>query len=170
MTGRPGESLPPADFEATRAANSPSELGYEPSGQEIVSSLLYPKVFQEFAQHRREFYDPSGLPTPVFFYGPEPGEEISIELEPGKTLIIKYLTVGEPHADGRRTVFFEVNGIPREVSVQTTRRNPRRRRPSRRIRTTSNRSAPRCPDWSSPWPSKPATRSRKVRNCSAWRP
>ncbi len=86
--------------------------------------MLYPKVFQDFAEHRAQYYDPSGLPTPVFFYGPEPGEEISIDLEPGKTLIIKYLAVGEPHADGRRTVFFEVNGIPREVSVQDHSQEP----------------------------------------------
>jgi pyruvate carboxylase len=117
ITGRPGESLPPADFEQTRQEIA-KLLGYEPSQKEILSSLLYPKVFEDFVHYRREYYDASGLPTPVFFYGPDPGEEISIELEPGKTLIVKYLTVGEPHADGRRTVFFEVNGIPREVSVQ----------------------------------------------------
>ena len=57
------------------------------------------------------------LPTPVFFYGLEPGEETSIDIEKGKTLILKFLTVGEPHADGTRTVFFELNGQPREVEV-----------------------------------------------------
>ncbi len=57
------------------------------------------------------------LPTPVFFYGMEPGEEISVDIEPGKTLIIKFLTVGDPHPDGRRLVFFELNGQPREVVV-----------------------------------------------------
>jgi pyruvate carboxylase len=123
LTERPGESLPPADFDATKKQLT-KLLGYEPTRQEVVSSLLYPKVFQEFAEHRKQFYDPSGLPTHVFFYGPEPGEEISIELEPGKTLIVKYLTVGEPHADGRRTVFFEVNGIPREVNVQDHSQQP----------------------------------------------
>ena len=56
------------------------------------------------------------LPTPVFFYGMEPGEEVSVDIEPGKTLIIKFLTVGDPHLDGRRLVFFELNGQPREVS------------------------------------------------------
>jgi pyruvate carboxylase len=123
INGRPGESLPPADFEATRQTLAKS-LGYGPGQQEVLSSLLYPKVFEEFAEHRRQFYDPSRLPTNVFLYGPEPGEEISIELEPGKTLIVKYLTVGEPHADGRRTVFFELNGIPREVSVQDRAQQP----------------------------------------------
>ena len=59
-----------------------------------MARLLYPKVFQEFAEHRREFYAPSGLPTNAFFYGPDPGEEVSIDLEPGKPLIIKYLTTG----------------------------------------------------------------------------
>ena len=57
------------------------------------------------------------LPTPVFFYGLEPGEEVSVDIEPGKTLIVKFLTVGEPDDDGTRTVFFELNGQPREVVV-----------------------------------------------------
>src|SRR5438093_4340420 len=47
----------------------------------------------------------------------EPAEEISVDIEPGKTLIIKFLTVGDPHVDGRRLVFFELNGQPREVLV-----------------------------------------------------
>jgi pyruvate carboxylase len=58
------------------------------------------------------------LPTPAFFFGMAEGEEVSIEIEPGKTLIIKFLTVGEPHPDGTRTVFFELNGQPREVTVR----------------------------------------------------
>ncbi len=116
ITGRPGETMAPANFEETRARLA-QLLGSEPSSRDIITSVLYPKVFEQYALHRRDYYDPSGLPTPVFFYGPEPGEEISLDLEPGKTLIIRYLTTGEPHADGRRTVFFEVNGIPREVSV-----------------------------------------------------
>jgi pyruvate carboxylase len=53
----------------------------------------------------------------VFFYGMEKGDEISADIEPGKTLIVKFLTVGDPHLDGRRLVFFELNGQPREVSV-----------------------------------------------------
>ncbi len=58
------------------------------------------------------------LPTAVFFYGQEPGQEVAIEIEPGKTLIVKFLTVGDPHPDGRRTVFFELNGQPRSVTVR----------------------------------------------------
>ena len=61
--------------------------------------------------------DTSVLPTPVFFFGQEIGEEISVDIEEGKTLIIRFLTVSEPHADGTRTVFFELNGQPRDVSV-----------------------------------------------------
>jgi pyruvate carboxylase len=57
------------------------------------------------------------LPTPVFFYGQELGEELNAEIEEGKMLIIKFLTISEPHADGTRTVFFELNGQPRDVSV-----------------------------------------------------
>ena len=116
LTGRPGESLPDADFDAKKKEIA-ELLDHEPNGQDVVSSLLYPKVFEDFARHQKQYYDPSGIPTPIFFYGLQPGEEFSVEIEKGKTLIIKFLTTGEPHADGKRTVFFEVNGVPRNVSV-----------------------------------------------------
>jgi pyruvate carboxylase len=58
------------------------------------------------------------LPTPAFFYGLNPAEEITIEIEPGKTMIVKFLTVSDPHPDGTRTLFFELNGQPREVTVR----------------------------------------------------
>jgi pyruvate carboxylase len=58
------------------------------------------------------------LPSPEFYYGMERGSEATVELEPGKTLVVKFLTIGEPHPDGTRTVFFELNGQPREVSVR----------------------------------------------------
>ncbi len=83
----------------------------------MLSYVLYPKVFEEFAVHQRDYSDTSGLSTPVFLCGPVPGEEISIDIEAGKTLIVKFLTVGDPHADGSRSVFFELNGQPRDVSV-----------------------------------------------------
>ena len=74
-------------------------------------------MFQDFVTHVAQFSDISMLPTPFFLYGQQPGEELTIDIEPGKTLIIKLLTVGEPHPDGTRTVFFELNGQPRSVSV-----------------------------------------------------
>ena len=102
------------------------------------------------------------LPTPVFFYGLEPGEEIAVEIEPGKTLIIKFLTVGEPHADGTATVFFELNGQPREVTVadkslETTRAVAREGRPEQ---PEADRRAA-CRAWSSPSPCKRATKVAK---------
>jgi pyruvate carboxylase len=116
ITGRPGASLPPADFAATRGALE-QQIGRAPSDKEVLSYLLYPRVFPEFAAHRTRYSDTSVIPTPVFFYGMEPGEEAAIDIERGKTLIVKFLAVGDPHADGRRTVFFELNGQPREVVV-----------------------------------------------------
>ncbi|MEK6238323.1 MAG: pyruvate carboxylase, partial [Planctomycetales bacterium] len=116
ITERPGASLPPADFDAATAEVG-ELLGREPRRREVVTSLLYPKVFADFVEHRKKFSDVSGLPTPVFFYGPAPGEEVVVDIEEGKTLIVKLITVGEPGADGRRTVFFELNGQPRDVTV-----------------------------------------------------
>ena len=116
LEGRPGETLPPADFEAT-AAELKDLLKREPTSQETVTSLLYPKVFEQFAEYQQTYADTSCLPTPVFFYGQEMAEEIAVEIEPGKTLIIKFMAVGEPHPDGHRDVYFELNGVPRSVAV-----------------------------------------------------
>jgi pyruvate carboxylase len=116
VTGRPGESMPPADFAA--AAKATGELvGRTASPREVLSWLLYPRVFQDFARHQTTYGDVSVLPTPAFLEGMLPGEELSVEIEPGKTLVLRLLTVGEPHADGTRTVFFELNGQPRSVSI-----------------------------------------------------
>jgi pyruvate carboxylase len=114
--GRPGASLPPADFDATKKQLE-RKLHRGVSDREVVTHLLYPRVFPDFAEHQTTYSDTSVLPTPVFFYGMAPGEEISVDIEKGKTLIIKFLTVGDPHPDGTRLVFFELNGQPREVLV-----------------------------------------------------
>ncbi len=116
VRGRPGASLPAADFEDA-AAKVKKLLHREPLRREVVSHLLYPKVFQEFARHQTAYSDTSDLPTANFFYGQEPGEDISVDIEPGKTLIVKYLTASDPHPDGHRTVYFELNGQPRDVPV-----------------------------------------------------
>jgi len=123
LTTRPGADLPAVDF--TQAADKVREfLKREPTEQDVITWVLYPKVFEEFCGHQLRYSDTSGLPTPVFFYGQQPGEEIAIDIEPGKRLIIKYLTVGDPHPDGKRTVFFELNGQPRDVTVVDKSREP----------------------------------------------
>ena len=116
MTGRPGATLPAADFAAARR-DLERQVGRPVDERELLAYLLYPRVFPEFAAHVQRYSDTSVLPTPVFFYGMEPGEEVSVDIEPGKTLIIKFLTVGDLHPDGKRLVFFELNGQPREVLV-----------------------------------------------------
>ena len=115
--GRPGEHLAPVNMEET-AVMLREKLGNDASRTDLLSYLMYPQVFLAFAQARQMYGDVSVLPTPQFYYGMEHGEEITAEIEPGKTLIIKFLTVGEPHPEGKRTVFFELNGQPREVTVQ----------------------------------------------------
>lgn len=116
VKGRPGASLPSVDLKKT-ATDMARFLHREPNDREVLSYVFYPKVFEDFAAHQLDYSDTSGLSTPVFLAGPTPGEELSIDIEPGKTLIVKFLTVGDPHADGSRSVFFELNGQPRDVSV-----------------------------------------------------
>ncbi len=117
VRGRAGASLPPADFKAT-AAELEKKIGRKPSKQDVLSYLLYPKVYLAFAKHKQTYADVSALPTDVFWYGQEPGQEVTVDIEPGKTLIVKFLTIGDAHPDGRRTVFFELNGQPRSINVR----------------------------------------------------
>ncbi|MBO0699010.1 MAG: pyruvate carboxylase, partial [Zavarzinella sp.] len=116
LTHRPGVTLPPVDFNGVRA-DLEKKLGRKPTDREVNSHLMYPKVFADFIEHQRKYSDTSILPTRTYFYGMEPGEEVSVDIEPGKTLIIKFLTVGDAHDGGRRQVFFELNGQPRDVQV-----------------------------------------------------
>ena len=116
LTGRPGETLEPVDFDEARGVVG-ELLGHEPARRDVISYLLYPKVYGDFADHQKRYSDTSGLPTPVFLYGQDRGEEISVDIERGKTLIVNFIAVGEPHPDGKRSVFFELNGQPRDVDV-----------------------------------------------------
>jgi len=117
IEGRPGAHLPPADFDAV--AQELAGLGVQNATKEdCLSYLLYPEVFKTYVQMRNEYEDISVLPTPLFFYGMKQGQEATVEIEPGKTLVIKFLTVGDAHADGTRTVFFELNGQPRQTTAR----------------------------------------------------
>jgi pyruvate carboxylase len=130
LSVRPGELLPPADLEAERQ-RAETKVGRAISEFELASYLMYPKVFADYAANRSSFGDVAALPTAVFFYGMESGQEINIDLERGKTLIVRYVTTSDPHEDGTRTVFFELNGQPRPIRVadrsQVAKRPPRRK-------------------------------------------
>jgi pyruvate carboxylase len=117
LKGRPSASLAPADFEAEQAQLE-KKAGHPIQPDALLSYLLYPDVFLKYDKFRQTYADVSVLPTPAFFYGLKPAEEITIEIEPGKTMIVKFLTVSDPHPDGTRTLFFELNGQPREVTVR----------------------------------------------------
>jgi pyruvate carboxylase len=115
--GRPGRNLPAVDLLA-ESATLEEKTGHRVRPDDLLSYLLYPDVFVKYDKFRQTYADVSVLPTPAFYYGLAPGEEITIEIEPGKTLILKFLTAGDPHPDGTRTLFFELNGQPREVNVR----------------------------------------------------
>lgn len=117
LKGRPSASLPPADFQQEKK-HLEEKTGHAVRGDDLLSYLLYPEVFAKFDRFRQTYSDVSVLPTPAFFYGLKSGEEITVDIESGKTLIIKFLTFSEPHPDGTRTLFFELNGQPREITVR----------------------------------------------------
>ncbi len=116
LKGRPGSNFPPADFKAeTRSLTG--KLKREVGDDDLYSHFMYPDVFAEFAKFEREYGEVSALPTGAFFYGLKPGEEISVDIEEGKTLFIRLINVGTPDKDGRRTVTYELNGITRETQI-----------------------------------------------------
>ena len=78
---------------------------------------MYPKVFEDFTEHRKVFSDTSILSTELFFYGPLPDKEYSLPIDKGKNLIGRYLPKGEPNANGTSSVFFELNGQPRTIEI-----------------------------------------------------
>jgi pyruvate carboxylase len=117
LKGRPGASLEVVDL-ASESAALQKRIGHPVRRDDLLSYLLYPDVFVKYDKFRQSYADVSVLPTPAFYYGLASGEEITIEIEPGKTLILKFLTASDPHPDGTRTLFFELNGQPREVNVR----------------------------------------------------
>ncbi|MDO5705754.1 MAG: pyruvate carboxylase [Paracoccus sp. (in: a-proteobacteria)] len=117
ITDRPGAHLPPVDLEETRARVS-AEMGGKPVDDEDLNGyLMYPKVFLDYMGRHRIYGPVRTLPTRTFFYGMEPGEEISAEIDPGKTLEIRLQTIGDTDESGEVRVFFELNGQPRVVRV-----------------------------------------------------
>jgi pyruvate carboxylase len=115
-TKRPGELAEPVDLDATRAEIA-ERTGRPASEDDLYSHLMYPQVFADFTAFLNTYDNLSTLPTPAFFYGLQIGEEIEIEIDPGKILIIKLISIGEADDAGRRTLFYELNGMPRESAV-----------------------------------------------------
>ena len=116
LTGRPGASMQPVDLQAERTRIQ--QYSTRPvTDDDLASYLMYPKVWIDYAAGRTRYGDVGILPTSVFFYGMEPGEEISIDLERGKRLFVRYIACSDVHEDGTRTVFMELNGQPRSLRV-----------------------------------------------------
>lgn len=117
-TDRPGLSAKPIDIEETRLAAT-KELDLEDTldDEDLNGYLMYPKVFSDYVARHKTYGPVRTLPTSSFFYGMEPGDEISVEIDPGKTLEIRLQALGEADDKGEVKVFFELNGQPRVIRV-----------------------------------------------------
>lgn len=116
VDGRPGAAMPDLDLDAL-AGQLRDKHGPDVRPTDVLSAALYPAVFAEYMAFREQYADVSRVPTRAFFAALPIGEEITVEIEPGKTLIVRLLAVGELAADGTREVFFELNGQPRSLRV-----------------------------------------------------
>ena len=116
LEGRPGEGMPPLNFEKA-SEELGTKLKRDVETDDLYSYLMYPQVFLDYAKFERDYSDVSVLPTYTFFYGLRPGDEISVDIEEGKTLFIKLINVGPADKNGYRIVHYELNGMPREGAV-----------------------------------------------------
>ncbi|MCY1126077.1 pyruvate carboxylase [Frigidibacter sp. RF13] len=116
-TERPGKNMQPVELETVRNKLSADLEGFNVDDEDLNGYLMYPKVFLDYMGRHRQYGPVRTLPTPTFFYGMQPGEEISVEIDPGKTLEIRLQAVGETDDTGEAKVFFELNGQPRVIRV-----------------------------------------------------
>ncbi|KQZ14932.1 pyruvate carboxylase [Mesorhizobium sp. Root554] len=116
ITVRPGSLLKPADLKANRK-DAEEKIGRPITEYEFASWLMYPKVFSDFAAAQENYGPVSVLPTPTYFYGMKPHDEIFVDIEKGKTLVVRCFAIGEVDEKGMVTVFFELNGQPRRIKV-----------------------------------------------------
>ncbi|TNJ40142.1 pyruvate carboxylase [Phaeobacter sp. B1627] len=116
-TDRPGAHLKPVDLELTRRELSKELEGFTVDDEDLNGYLMYPKVFLDYMGRHRQYGPVRSLPTQTFFYGMEPGDEITAEIGPGKTLEIRLQAIGETDENGEVKVFFELNGQPRVIRV-----------------------------------------------------
>ncbi len=117
MTDRPGKHLAAIDLEAVRTEVMAQLDGFKIDDEDLSGYLMYPKVFLDYMGRHRQYGPVRTLPTWNFFYGMEQGEQISAEIDPGKTLEIRLIAIGETQDDGDVKVFFELNGQPRTIRV-----------------------------------------------------
>ena len=116
-TTRPGKHLKAVDTETTRREICEQLEGFKIDDEDLNGYLMYPKVFMDYMGRHRKYGPVRTLPTKNFFYGMEVGEEISAEIDPGKTLEIRCQALGETNDEGEAKVFFELNGQPRVIRV-----------------------------------------------------
>ncbi|MEZ5325946.1 MAG: pyruvate carboxylase [Verrucomicrobiales bacterium] len=115
-TKRPGQLAKAVKMPEVRA-NLEKELGRAPTENEVWSYLMYPQVFLDYATFRDQYGDVSVLPSPAFFFGLLEQEEITVDIEPGKTLFVRLFNVSDVDEEGHRRAIFELNGYPRHVTV-----------------------------------------------------
>ncbi|MEO0567975.1 MAG: pyruvate carboxylase [Pseudomonadota bacterium] len=134
ITERPGALLEAENLEARRSELQET-LGVSVDDEDLMGAMMYPKVFADYTNRHKNYGPVRTLPTRTFFYGMETGEEITAEIDPGKTLEIRMVSVGETHEDGEARVFFELNGQPRTIRI-----------PDRRVKAQVEAKAKADPD------------------------
>ena len=117
ITCRPGELLPPEDFDAVRT-HLKKDCKIEPTDKDVISYALYPEVFESYLRYKDEYGDLSRIGSDVFFHGLSEGEISELEIAEGKTMVVQLLDIGKLDKQGNRTLVFEINGNRREIKIK----------------------------------------------------
>ena len=116
-TEKPNSHIQSIDFEI-ELTKFKAKYDENVTEEDLLSYIMYPKVFDEFYNFKKHFGSVECLPTPAFYYPLKPNEEIMVNLESGKNLLIRLRYMGEPNEEGMREVFFQINGQTRNVLIK----------------------------------------------------
>ena len=154
LKGRPGADLKPLNLERTRKKVE-EEISRKVNDDDLLSYLTYPEVFKDYNKFRRQYGDVSVLPSSTYFYGLQLGEEITVDIEEGKTLYIKLINVSDADEEGVRTLTFELNGYPRSGDCRCIHERAGKGHCQSRSATTSMSARPSRASSRWPWASVP---------------
>ncbi|HHG86011.1 MAG TPA: pyruvate carboxylase, partial [Bacteroidetes bacterium] len=121
-TSRPNAQMQPIDLDG-EYEKFKEKFGKELPFTDFLSYELYPKVYEDYHQMRKSYGVIETIPTRNFLFGMRPGEEATVEIATGKTLLVQLITISEPDNEGVRMVFFSLNGQNRTIRVTDKRLN-----------------------------------------------
>ncbi|NNC85355.1 MAG: pyruvate carboxylase [Bacteroidia bacterium] len=117
FTDRPNAHLEPIEFDK-EFKEFQKDYGVRTEFLDFLSYKFYPKVYDDYYQHKQKYGEVTNIPTPAFFYGMKSNDEITVRIGKGKTILVRLLYVSSPNEDGICMAYFRLNGQTRTIEVK----------------------------------------------------